>query len=340
MDDVAAAAPPERRLSFAFAKRHGVLVKGFNDGVAEVACRPDTSALSIAEVRRFLRMGMKLQRVDETLFDAMLRSAYEAGSGAMPRKVGFRIGLIDSGIDATHPVLAGAEHREARLRRQVISRTARHGGRLASGRQGRQIRGRDPGRDAVCGGHFLRPWRRLDVAARGRARLDGARECARREHQPGRGEEHPADGTRARDDLARVPARRRRRQRRADRAAAVSRGLSGRRRRDWRRFASTGCCPRPAAESRWISQRWGPASLQPQPLAAASSEMRGTSFATPIVAALLAGSLQAPDAGESAGGADSAGIDCRATSAITASIRLMAKAWSARILHPGRREET
>jgi len=66
MDDVAAApvaARAERRLSFAFAKRHGVLVKGFTDGVADVACRTDTSALSIAEVRRFLRTGMKLERV-------------------------------------------------------------------------------------------------------------------------------------------------------------------------------------------------------------------------------------------------------------------------------------
>ena len=83
MDDVAVAAPPERRLSFAFAKRHGVLVKGFTDGVAEVACRTDTTALSIAEVRRFLRTAMKLERVEPAMFDALLQSTYEAGSGAM-----------------------------------------------------------------------------------------------------------------------------------------------------------------------------------------------------------------------------------------------------------------
>ncbi|HEV7713964.1 MAG TPA: GspE/PulE family protein, partial [Steroidobacteraceae bacterium] len=75
--------PVERRLSFAFAKRHGVLVKRFVDGVAECAYRPDASPLAIAEVRRYLRVEMRLERVDEVNFDALLRTAYEAGSDAM-----------------------------------------------------------------------------------------------------------------------------------------------------------------------------------------------------------------------------------------------------------------
>jgi len=83
MDDVAIAAAPERRLSFAFAKRHGVVVKRFIDGVAECAYRADTPPTAIAEVRRYLRTAMKLERVDEPSFDALLRSAYESGSGAM-----------------------------------------------------------------------------------------------------------------------------------------------------------------------------------------------------------------------------------------------------------------
>ena len=40
------------------------------------------------------------------------------------------------------------------------------------------------------------------------------------------------------------------------------------------------------------------------------SEIRGTSFATPIVAALLAGSLQSPDLGQGAGSAHDPRIDC------------------------------
>src|SRR5690606_4397557 len=38
---------------------------------------------AIAEVRRYLRTPLKIERVDEAAFDALLRSAYEAGSDAM-----------------------------------------------------------------------------------------------------------------------------------------------------------------------------------------------------------------------------------------------------------------
>jgi general secretion pathway protein E len=82
MDD-AVVSTPERRLSFAFAKRHGVVVTRFADGVAECACRTDTSPLAIAEVRRYLRTSMRLERVEEPVFDALLRSAYESGNDAM-----------------------------------------------------------------------------------------------------------------------------------------------------------------------------------------------------------------------------------------------------------------
>ena len=91
------------------------------------------------------------------------------------------------------------EHRAARLRWQGIPRTARHGRRLAAGRSGRWIRERHSRCDPVHGRYFLRAWRRFDGPARNRARLDGARESGRREHQPGRREEHPADRSRARD---------------------------------------------------------------------------------------------------------------------------------------------
>jgi general secretion pathway protein E len=97
--DIAAttAAPPERRLSFAFAKRHGVVVTRFHDGVAECACRADTSPLAIAEVRRYLRTRMKLERVDENVFDALLRTAYEGGSDAMQAAEG-----LEEATDLAH----------------------------------------------------------------------------------------------------------------------------------------------------------------------------------------------------------------------------------------------
>ena len=76
-DGSAASAPAsERRLSFAFAKRHGVLVRRLTDGVAECACRDNASALAIAAVRRYLRRSLRLERVREEEFDLLLRQAY------------------------------------------------------------------------------------------------------------------------------------------------------------------------------------------------------------------------------------------------------------------------
>ncbi len=72
----------QRKLSFPFAKRHGVLIRGVANGVADTVCRPGVTPQSLAEVRRFVGVPLKLQRVSVESFDSMLRVAYEAGSGA------------------------------------------------------------------------------------------------------------------------------------------------------------------------------------------------------------------------------------------------------------------
>jgi general secretion pathway protein E len=90
-------AAPERRLSFAFAKRHGVLVKRMQDGIAQCACRADASPLALAEARRFLRVSMKLERVAEPIFDELLRAAYEGSSEAMEAVEG-----LDETTDLAH----------------------------------------------------------------------------------------------------------------------------------------------------------------------------------------------------------------------------------------------
>ncbi|HEY3787075.1 MAG TPA: type II secretion system ATPase GspE [Steroidobacteraceae bacterium] len=87
----------DRRLSFAFAKRHGVLVKRLVDDGAECACRENVSPLAIAEVRRYLRLPMRIERVPEGEFDAMLRQAYEAGSDTMQA-----VGSLDDTTDLAH----------------------------------------------------------------------------------------------------------------------------------------------------------------------------------------------------------------------------------------------
>ena len=86
-----------RRLSFAFAKRHGVLVNRVVNGVAECTYRESASPLALAEVRRYLRRSLQLERVPEAEFDALLRRAYEAGSDAMQAVEG-----LDDTTDLAH----------------------------------------------------------------------------------------------------------------------------------------------------------------------------------------------------------------------------------------------
>ena len=73
--------PP--RLPFAFAKRHGVLVRNLEEHAAECVYREHVSALALAEARRFLGRPLRLTRVSEEQFDRLLRQVYEAGSDAM-----------------------------------------------------------------------------------------------------------------------------------------------------------------------------------------------------------------------------------------------------------------
>ena len=71
---------PGRRLPFAFAKRHGVLLLELGDGRAEVIYRPGVTTLSLAEVRRFVGHPVSYTRVDEETFDDRLQSSYESGA--------------------------------------------------------------------------------------------------------------------------------------------------------------------------------------------------------------------------------------------------------------------
>ncbi len=67
-------------LPFSFAKRHGVLIRSYEDGFADTIYRAGAAPTSLAEVRRFSPMPLKLSRVSSEAFDAMLQQAYESGS--------------------------------------------------------------------------------------------------------------------------------------------------------------------------------------------------------------------------------------------------------------------
>jgi general secretion pathway protein E len=80
--DEISAPPPERRLSFAFARRHGVIYRGFADGRAHVVVRTGADPQGLAEVRRYLGVPLRLEPVDTEQFEDLLRRNYEGGTNA------------------------------------------------------------------------------------------------------------------------------------------------------------------------------------------------------------------------------------------------------------------
>ena len=87
-ETVAAEEPIARALPFSFAKRHGVLIREFDGGVADTVYRTGTSPLSLAEARRFAGVPLRLTRVTAEAFDGMLQQTYEQGSHMAMQMVG------------------------------------------------------------------------------------------------------------------------------------------------------------------------------------------------------------------------------------------------------------
>jgi general secretion pathway protein E len=88
---VTAAAPASvaaPQLSFAFCKRHGVLVQKITDEAAQAVYRAGAHPASVAEVRRVLGKPLQLRRVDTEAFDQLLRQQYEGGADSAMRMVG------------------------------------------------------------------------------------------------------------------------------------------------------------------------------------------------------------------------------------------------------------
>ncbi len=71
-----------RRPSYAFAKRHGVLVLGVSDTGAEVLFSPTASLDALTELRRFMDCPVRPRAVDQEEFARHLQKMYERGGGA------------------------------------------------------------------------------------------------------------------------------------------------------------------------------------------------------------------------------------------------------------------
>ncbi len=87
----------QRRLSFTFARRHGVVVRDVDQGVAICACRAVAAPQAVAEVRRLLRLPLRLERVADEDFDQLLRQTYEVDARSMQMVDG-----LDETTDLAH----------------------------------------------------------------------------------------------------------------------------------------------------------------------------------------------------------------------------------------------
>jgi general secretion pathway protein E len=78
--DSLTAESPVRRLPFAYAKRHGVLIQDGDNQTPVVIYRPGVKPESLAEARRFAGRRVRFMAVESAVFDASLQAAYESGA--------------------------------------------------------------------------------------------------------------------------------------------------------------------------------------------------------------------------------------------------------------------
>src|SRR4249920_860836 len=85
---MAAASPPAsaaafaQRIPYAFARTHGVLAQGEEQGGVVVLTRPDATVEGIAELKRVLQRPLVTRAVDAERFATELARAYNVEGGA------------------------------------------------------------------------------------------------------------------------------------------------------------------------------------------------------------------------------------------------------------------
>ncbi|MBV1915807.1 MAG: type II secretion system ATPase GspE [Pseudomonadales bacterium] len=70
-------------IPFAFSKRNGVLVVAQQDGYAQVIQSEVSDPISLIELRRFMGVPLRVEKVDSNRFNAQLQQQYEGGSSAV-----------------------------------------------------------------------------------------------------------------------------------------------------------------------------------------------------------------------------------------------------------------
>ncbi|QGX39570.1 type II secretion system ATPase GspE [Permianibacter aggregans] len=69
------------RLPFGFARRHGVVIAGEQDGVAQVLVKPGVAPVALAEARRYVAQNAKFSVVSPEEFEGALARTYQTESG-------------------------------------------------------------------------------------------------------------------------------------------------------------------------------------------------------------------------------------------------------------------
>jgi len=77
----------QRLLPFSFAKRHGLLVHGHEDGRAQTLVRQGADPVSLSEVRRFIGAELALEIVTPEVFEDRLQQTYERESDSTMQMV-------------------------------------------------------------------------------------------------------------------------------------------------------------------------------------------------------------------------------------------------------------
>jgi len=83
----AARPSPALGLTFAFCKRHGVLIQKTGEQSAEAVYRAGAQPAAIAEVRRVFGLPLQLRRVDPEAFEQLLRQQFEGGTNVAQQMV-------------------------------------------------------------------------------------------------------------------------------------------------------------------------------------------------------------------------------------------------------------
>jgi general secretion pathway protein E len=83
------AAASIHQVPFAWARRHGLLVRGVeDDGRVRLACRRGADAAALAELRRWMGRPLVPETVEAEAFEQELQSAYEGGSADAMQEMG------------------------------------------------------------------------------------------------------------------------------------------------------------------------------------------------------------------------------------------------------------